>query len=134
MLTDFIIVSYLDLDSGKQKGPTKKKKVPDILFRRLEASSLTYPGRPPWGLKYVCMKELCLLQELAEPRLISMPFVTETTRISLIIPVTEPDSKVHPVVRIEIQLGLWIRIQNLDPARKAKITQKNEKKTKKRAP
>jgi hypothetical protein len=40
------------------------------------------------------MKELFLLQELAEPRLISMPFVTETTRISLIIPVTEPDSKV----------------------------------------
>ncbi len=90
------------------------------------------------GRKYIStvrnMKELFLLQELAEPRLISMPFVTETTRISLIIPVTEPDSKVHPVVRIQIQLGLWIRIQNLYPSRKAKITKKKIKITGKRTP
>jgi hypothetical protein len=31
-------------------------------------------------------------------------------------------------------LGLWIRIQNLDPSRKAKITQKNEKEPKKELP
>ncbi len=35
------------------------------------------------------------------------------------------------VDRIQIQLGLWIRIQNLDPSRKAKIVQKTKKNRKK---
>ncbi len=38
------------------------------------------------------------------------------------------------MVRIQIQLGLWIRIQNLDPSRKANITQKKKNKPEKELP
>ncbi len=74
------------------------------------------------------------MQELAEPRLISMPFVTETTRISLIIPVTEPDSKV-PSGSDPDSVGsvdLYSESGSLQEGKK--LPKKNEKEQKKELP